>query len=219
MTIDHRPSTIDHRPSTIDHRPSTIDHRPFGRLMVNKIYSGFTLLEMLVVIGIIALIATWAIPGVRRAYKDFMFRRSAENLDVIYGSIRAYYLVFNEYPDDTSSDLIKKNVVWAFPSNFYTRTLNGTAYYLNVRPYEEGMTLKYDIDNFISSRNDIKAFAITIKQADGTGNSTTNHWSDFLEERYPYAQTRIIGGSTLLCYPEIAEPYITDAKIYRNRYY
>ena len=177
---------------------------------------GFTLIEMLVVIGLIALLATWAFPGIRKAYQDFIFRKSAENLDILYSSMRAYYLVFSEFPEDSSSNLIQTKAAWALPSNFYTRTLNNTTYYLNVRPYEGNIDLAYDVDNHLLNNENIKTFSISIKQ---TGNTTTNHWLSYLEKRYPDAPKRIYGGSTLLSYPEVAVQYVPDEKIHRNRYY
>ncbi|MGX8716514.1 MAG: hypothetical protein ACSW8C_00820 [bacterium] len=170
----------------------------------------------MVVIGVIALITTWAVPGVKKAYHDFVFHRSAENLDVLYGSMRAYYLVLNEFPADSNSDLIQKEAVWSIPSNFYKRTLTGTNYYLNIQPYDENLILKFDIGNHFTNIEAIKTFAICIAQS---GNKTTNNWYSFLEKRYPLAPKMIYGGATLLCYPEVASQYITDSAIHRNRYY
>lgn len=194
----------------------TIEHRPFDRLTANRNKIGFTLIEMMVVIGIIAIISTWAVPGVRKAYRDFVFRRSAENLDVLYSSMRSYYLILNEFPPDSNADLIQKKAVWAIPSNLYKRTLTGTTYYLNIQPYDEKLTLKYDIDNHFTDIEAIKTFGISIKQSE---NVTTNNWFSFLEEKYPWAPRMIHGGSTLLCYPEVASQYVTENAIHRNRFY
>ena len=86
--------TIDHRPSTIDHRPSTIDH--LGHWATNKILSGFTLIEMMVVIGIIAILGAVIVPGFKKIYSDFRMMETYNMLDSILSSMRSFYLIRNE---------------------------------------------------------------------------------------------------------------------------
>ena len=61
-----------------------------------RLKRGFTLIEMMVVIGIIAILAMWAIPGVKKVYNDFKMRGTIDKIDMLASAMRSCYLVFNE---------------------------------------------------------------------------------------------------------------------------
>ena len=79
-----------------DHRPSTIDHLDY--LAVNR-QTGFTLIEMMVVIGVIAIVVSWAVPGIKKVYGDFRIMQTYDYIDTVLSAQRAFYLIFNEKPD------------------------------------------------------------------------------------------------------------------------
>ena len=94
--------------------------------------AGFTLIEMMVVIGLIAIIGAWAVPGLKKAYEGFKFAETFDHLDTFRSSFRAYYLIMNEFPSDSSRNRVKAKVAWCLPSSYYTRTLISQEYVLNV---------------------------------------------------------------------------------------
>ena len=203
MTIDHRPSTIDHRPSTIDHRPSTIDH-----LTTNRFRSAFTLIEMMVVIGIIALLAYGAAPGIKKAYEDFQLRKDLEFLDMLISSTRTYELVMNEYPHLSFEGRWAWEANWTLPRYFTSGTpdVGGTigllGSWLKVKPH---LGNSYIINQQLTDNN--SCFYMGVFGGNGAYNS-------FLTERYP---TYTISGDVLY-FPELSH-MDQELQIHRNRYY
>ena len=59
--------------------------------------SGFTLLEMMVVIALLVVVTTFAVPGFRKLYKDFRINEILDHVDTFFKGYRGYYLVNNEY--------------------------------------------------------------------------------------------------------------------------
>ena len=57
---------------------------------------GFTLIEMMVVIGIIAILSSFVVPGIKKAYDDFKLRQTYDNINIVMQAMRSYYLIFNE---------------------------------------------------------------------------------------------------------------------------
>ena len=69
-----------------------------------RLINGFTLIEMMVVIGIIAILGVIAMPGLKKIYSDYKIRETVNTIDTLASSMRSCYLVFNEtIPIDTGS--------------------------------------------------------------------------------------------------------------------
>ena len=176
----------------------------------HRLSSGFTLLEMLVVIGIVALITSWAVPGIKKAYEDFKFRQTFDELNTIVSSFRAFYLIQGEFPEDSGNNYVKTYYAWCLPSNYYTRTLKNSEYQLNVKPYK---ATSYDVDNWFG--NPEKSFFISIYK-----HTEANGWFPRLQENYPFFVVyKTNGGSACLGFPEVVQIYVTDSTAFRNRYY
>ena len=61
---------------------------------------GFTLLEMLVVIGLLVIVTTVAVPQFKKCFEDIHLNKSLDDLDSLLQSTRSYYFVMNEVPED-----------------------------------------------------------------------------------------------------------------------
>src|SRR4051794_24350654 len=60
---------------------------------------GFTLTEMLVVIGVLVLVAGLLLPMLTRAYRQSSRARTAADLQAIAAGLEAYKQDFGDYPD------------------------------------------------------------------------------------------------------------------------
>ena len=194
------------------------------RLLISKSRRAFTLVEMMIVLCLIAIITNFAIPKLRDATNNFVDLQNRENLDVLYTSMRSYYLVLNEFPDDGErAGIIPPEAVWVIPSYYYDRAVTKfnkkNFYELNINPLRTDFALKYDIDSLFS-RSGVGTFGISAHREDGVSTYSVNQWYDFIEKRYPWAPKYVVGASTLLGYPEIAAEYTSlEGNDYRNRFY
>lgn len=68
-----------------------------------KNQNGFTLIELMVVVAIIALLATIAIPNLMKARMQANEASAQSTLKAIASSLENYYALNNQYPDDTTS--------------------------------------------------------------------------------------------------------------------
>ena len=50
----------------------------------------------MVVIGIIAILSAFVVPGIKKAYSDFKIRETCDLLDTLASAKRSYYLIYNE---------------------------------------------------------------------------------------------------------------------------
>lgn len=57
---------------------------------------GFTLIELMVVIGIISIMTFWAVPSMKKGYNDFCAHDAFDALDTFFSAQRANYLILNE---------------------------------------------------------------------------------------------------------------------------
>lgn len=192
------------------------------RLTTNRFQAAFTLIEMMVVIGILSIVSYWAVPSIKKAHAALNLRRNTENLDMLYSAMRSYYLIFNEFPADCSqNNTMSKGIVWTVPSSFYTRVSDATTYNFNIKPLGNDTESYYDIDNWFEKKFDSDsssesyAFYISIRESK---EKATKSWLSFLEERYPYAPRLVKNSSTCLGYPEIPQK-LTDASAHKNRFY
>ena len=63
-----------------------------------RLRRGFTLIEMMVVIGIIAILSTFVVPGIKKAYTDFKLSIIFDRVDTIMSGMRSAYLIFSAPP-------------------------------------------------------------------------------------------------------------------------
>ena len=96
--------------------------------MKNK--NGFTLIEILIIVVIIALLATIAVANLIRAKIQANESSAQATLRTISSSLENYYALNNEYPEDTTS------LVGATPpylnSDYFTTGRNGFTYVADV---------------------------------------------------------------------------------------
>ena len=169
---------------------------------------GFTLIEMMVVIGLIALFSLWALPGIKKAYEDFKTHETLDHMSTFVSGFRAYYLIESEFPGDTTPDLILMHPTWCLPSHYFTRdTLNGK-YYLNIKPYRG----TYDIDGWVASSS--KNFHISLYTSD------RDWWVPRLRKRFRSVVNKSGDGCiTVEDFYEVNYGIIFEDSAWRNRYY
>ena len=170
----------------------------------------FTLVEMMIVLCLISIVMTYAVPEIKKAYEDFRVNETLEHVRTLVSSFRSYYLLENEFPPDGSNtDLVEKNSVWCLPNCYYTRTLkNNNEYYLRIKPYQGTY---YDIDNWIKKKD--KKFYITIFT------NKQDEWLGRLGKRFSVLAKQQ-GYVTIGDFQEINFGITNeDSDKFRNRYY
>jgi prepilin-type N-terminal cleavage/methylation domain-containing protein len=70
--------------------------------------SGFTLIEIVVTLCIVAILTAIAIPGFKKATEDFRLNSTLEDTLDILKACRSYYLIFNEFPPNVWDDIPDK---------------------------------------------------------------------------------------------------------------
>lgn len=94
---------------------------------------GFTLLEMLVVIGLLVIVTTVAVPQFKKCFQDLRLNKTLDDLDSLWQSTRSYYLIMNEVPEDEASDRVSEEMAWAVQANFLGPKKNeNDDYYYNI---------------------------------------------------------------------------------------
>ena len=179
-----------------------------NRLTANKVCTGFTLIEMMVVIGLITLVSLWTVPGIKKAYEDFKTRQDLENLDMLIASTRAYELILNEYPHLTYYGRWAYEANWTLPRYFTSGTkdvggtINSLGSWLKIKPHKGN---SYVINQQLTAN--ANTFYIGIYGAGGAYNTLLN-------DHYPNYK---VTGDVLF----LQEIYNTDQElqIHRNRYY
>ena len=81
---------------------------------------GFTLIEMMVVIGIIAILSSFVVPGFKKAYDDFKLRESLDYIDTTMSALRSFYLIHNEgsLQSYSGTRVMEKRLLSFLPSNW-----------------------------------------------------------------------------------------------------
>ncbi len=103
---------------------------------------GFTLIEMLIVIGLLAIVTTVAIPRFKKCYDDIRISKSIDDGDSLLQSMRAYYLIMNELPRDENEKEIPENITWSIQANFMgmqttsSLTGNNKIFYYTIQPWQ-----------------------------------------------------------------------------------
>ena len=102
--------------------------------------NSIALLELMVVISIVGVLCSVAIPNFKKAYEDLNVRKTCGDVEVFCNGIQAYYLIKNEFPSDADRGKIVSMWKWILPSSFY-RGSN-----LNIAPCGNGV---YDFENWL----------------------------------------------------------------------
>ena len=93
------------------------------RIKLKKGQRGFTLIEVLVVVGIIGILTVLAIPATRKVEKVVLETGAVKGLNVIQGAFELYYREMGFYPVHTSepSRLFFREIDRFLPDAYYIR--------------------------------------------------------------------------------------------------
>ena len=179
----------------------------------------FTLIELMVVMGIIAIFASVAVPGFKTAYQNMKREETIEEASVFLEACRSFYLVKNEFPSDSQPGEINTELKWALPKYLY----KGSKF--TKEPYSGGY---YDIENWENDSTRFNKYGLTYFSLRFVDNKFLNFFKNKLEERLGrncFADNWVWEKSnyTLLIpfseQPGKAEMQKEARSKYRNRYY
>lgn len=116
-------------------------------------------MELMVVIGIISIIGLIVAPDFKKIYEDFKVEQTADELVSVMNACRSYYLIFNEFPPDSPSCCLPKNLSPFMPSCFFNKDLESDqCYSYNISVYGGS---GYDVENWLHDK-ERKAALITM---------------------------------------------------------
>jgi prepilin-type N-terminal cleavage/methylation domain-containing protein len=179
---------------------------------------GFTLIEIIVALCIVAILTAIAVPGFKKATEDYRLNSTVEDTLDIFKAFRAYYLIFNEFPLDESNGTIPSRLRPFVPN----RLINPATGKWNTVPLGN-KAYSYDIDNWMAhSSNKPRSMGISlcgIKQNTADWNKCYNKFKSRIGERYiiPWLHNN---GYMFCLLPEC--PGSTDINgntLWDNRYY
>ncbi|MDR1254795.1 MAG: type II secretion system GspH family protein [Puniceicoccales bacterium] len=108
---------------------------------------GFTLIEIIVALCIVAILTAIAIPGFKKATEDFRLNEFACNYESLIKAYRSYYLIFNEWPADGGRNTIPAgNIRYFLPNHLYKGTQ------LTYTPFRKSSTA-FDFENWIGQKD------------------------------------------------------------------
>jgi prepilin-type N-terminal cleavage/methylation domain-containing protein len=110
--------------------------------------SGFTLIEIVVALCIVAILTAIAIPGFKKATEDFRLNSTLEDTLDILKACRTYYLIFNEFPLDAGLNAVPNRLDLFIP----THLMNSSKKLLICRPLGK-TAYTYDVDNWLTTSN------------------------------------------------------------------
>ena len=99
---------------------------------------GFTLVEVMIIVGIIALLATIAIPNLLRSRINANEAAAQATLKSISTALETYITTYDIYPTDTA-DLITDSPQF-LTTNFFTGEHNGYTFVANLNNYTYSVT-------------------------------------------------------------------------------
>ena len=189
----------------------------------NKRIIGFTLMELMVVIGIISIIGMAIGPGLKKTYQEFKINETLDITDILIKSLRSYYLIYNEFPKDGGCNNIPFSLSHFLSSYLFKREIIDGLYF--------GLTnhLPYGDDN---SRWDFQNW-LTLPWSSGANGyiylsigSDISSWLQFYlgkcSDIYKTSEVRILGNDVIIGFPEFPQLGKLDSGVsneYGNRYY
>ncbi len=72
--------------------------------------TAFTLIELMVVVGIITILGVIVGPGFKKAYDDYNVTKTIDEAKALLNTVRSYYLIYNELPSDMNPGHLEKKV-------------------------------------------------------------------------------------------------------------
>jgi prepilin-type N-terminal cleavage/methylation domain-containing protein len=183
--------------------------------------TGFTLIEIVVTLCIVAILTAIAIPGFRKATEDFRLNSTLEDTVDILKACRNYYLIFNEFPSNVYNDIPAKLLPFVPSHLIDPRPSYGNSHRWNRIPLGK-TAYGYDLDNFMDTGKKPHSMGVSlygIRQNTAEWNKCYNRFKSCLGERYI---TTLIGSNDrMFCIlPEC--PGSTDLNsntLWENRYY
>lgn len=182
---------------------------------------GFTLIEMLVVIGMVTIVTAVALPSLRGLFQEFKINQTIEEADTLISSYRSHYLIMNEFPVDTHYDTLKDTKAdWCFPRNFYTTS----PHKFSITPYK-GTQFDFELWAVSTSASDIASMktqdAILINMRGLSDPAVTEKYKAKLSNLYPKISLPMNGTSILgIVFPEFTKEYCdVEVLAHRNRYH
>jgi type II secretory pathway pseudopilin PulG len=165
----------------------------------------------------VAILATIAVPGFKKATEDFRLNATLEDTVDILKAFRAYYLIFNEFPSDMSSSAIPNRLLSFVPS----RLINPVTHKWNVIPLGN-KAYSYDIDNWMGHSNKPHSIGISlcgIRKNTTDWNKCYNKFKSCIGERYitPWLH---VNGYMMCLLPECPGSTTPNSNTtWENRYY
>ena len=138
--------------------------------------SAFTLIEIMFVITLISVLMCWSVPSIKRAYKDFKTKETFEQINTLIASIKAFYLIDNEFPSHCQNNKIMAKDAWCFPHIYYDKTSNKSEYVLAIHPYGAPA---YNLDNWLDNTKHRQFYVAIFK------NPSAYEWHMRLRDKYP----------------------------------
>jgi len=191
---------------------------------------GFTLLEMLIVIGLLVIVTTVAIPQFKKCFEDIHLNKSLDDLDSLMQSTRSYYLVMNEFPDDGTPTIhMPAEAGWAFQTNFLgeKQQSNGKDFYIfTVKPWKG---FNYDWDCWTGTNYHSAEWVLLFSGQTDKSIANRALFKQKLLQRYGIDLDEENSGHTIakkgnknytyLNFPMVETPKIEKEENYWNRYY
>jgi prepilin-type N-terminal cleavage/methylation domain-containing protein len=126
-------------------RRRSVPNQASEYLSASTARNGFTLIEVVVTLCIVAILTAIAIPGFRKATEDFRLNATLEDTVDILKACRNYYLIFNEFPPDANWDAIPDKLRPFVPSHL----MNLSTKKWNRKPLGKA-AYGYDVENWMA---------------------------------------------------------------------
>ena len=149
---------------------------------------------MLVVIGLLVIVTTVAVPQFKKCFQDIHFNKTLDDLDSLLQATRSYYLIMNEVPEDEDPGRVSEEIAWAMQTNFLgpkdsVTSYKGNFYYLTIKNYSGH---NYDWDFWHDRDNFHPQWGILFNKGDTTSKSL---FIDKMRSRFGNALNECTEGS------------------------